>query len=78
VTVFYELQGEGARETLAAFALTLEAAGVTSKLLESTRQPNLFLLRGSLRGDAETVAATVAALPDAPAEAKIWQFRRVR
>ena len=69
MTVFYELQGEGARATLEAFALSLEAAGVPSELLESTQQPNLFLLQA----DAETVAA----LPDAPAGAKVWQFRRV-
>ena len=73
MTVFYELQGEGARATLEAFALSLEAAGVPSELLESTQQPNLFLLQGSLQADAETVTA----LPDAPAGAKVWQFRRV-
>jgi hypothetical protein len=74
VTVFYELQGEGARATLEAFALSLEAAGITSELLESTRQPQLFLLQGCLPGGAEAVVA----LPDAPAGAKVWQFRRVR
>lgn len=68
MTVFYELQGEGAQEALAAFALTLEAAGVASELLESAVQPGLFLL----------VCRDAEAAPPAPAGAKVWRFRAVR
>lgn len=70
VTVFYELQGEGARERLGAFARTLEDTGIPTELLESTAQPGLFLLL--CRPDE-------AALPaPAPAGTKVWQFRAVR
>jgi len=69
VTVFYELEGEGARGALEAFALTLEAAGAAPELLESATQPGLFLL---LCRDAD------APLPGAPAGIKVWQFRAVR
>jgi len=65
--IFYELQGEGAREVLGAFARSL-GAGAETELLESTTQPDLFLLL--CRGDA-------AAGVQVPAEAKVWQFRTV-
>lgn len=70
MTVFYELQGDGARETLEAFALKLEAAGLGSELLENATQPYLFLL----------LCRSREGLPpfDAPAAAKVWQFRTVR
>jgi hypothetical protein len=70
VTVFYELQGEGAREALEAFSLKLEAAGLSSELLESATEPDLFLL----------LCRSREGLPpfDAPAAAKVWQFRAVR
>lgn len=65
---FYELAGEGAKTKLEALAGDLQKAGMTTELLESTGQPGLFLL--VCRG-AEN------AHPDAPAGAKVWQFRRV-
>ncbi len=71
MTVFYELQGEGARGTLETFSHSL-GAGAETELLESTAQPGLFLLRCRLD----------AASPDTPsgvpAGAKVWQFRTVR
>ena len=70
MTVFYELAGAHARGHLEAFALTLEAAGMRPELLESATQPGLFLL---LCRDAEA-----ASLFEAPAGAKVWQFRRTR
>ena len=71
VTVFYELSGDEARERLTAFGRTLEALGWAVELLENTTQSGLFLLL--CRGSGE------ALLPnDAPAGAKLWQFRRVR
>lgn len=68
MTVFYELQGEGARGALEAFALTLKAAGTAPELLESATQPGLFLL---LCRDAD------APPPGVPAGTKVWQFRAV-
>lgn len=70
MTVFYELQGEGARERLGAFARTLEKAGIPAELLESTAQSDLFLLM--CRPGEATLPAP------APAGTKVWQFRAVR
>lgn len=71
--IFYELQGEGARGTLEAFAHSL-GAGAETELLESTTQPGLFLLlcRGDAPADAPLSNTQV------PAGTKVWQFRAVR
>ena len=70
VTVFYELSGDGAQERLTAFGRTFTELGWAVEVLENTVQSGLFLLL--CRGPDE------AHLPDdAPAGAKLWQFRRV-
>ena len=66
--IFYELQGEGARGALEAFARSL-GEGAETELLESTTQPDLFLLL--CRTDPPTSEGV-------PAGAKVWQFRVVR